>query len=196
MSWEDAWKEGRTGWDAGMSPPALRKLVRRDDAPKGRALVPGCGAGYDVFTLARAGWTAVGLDLAPTATERFESVRDGAGLTQAEASVVLHDFFSWSPDDPFDLIWDYTFLCAIEPEMREAWRDQMAKLLAPGGQLVTLIFPADPSRGDAGPPYQVSPELVTDLLQPRFENLEMTKVTESHPGREGKEWLARWSLKF
>ncbi|MCZ7685418.1 MAG: TPMT family class I SAM-dependent methyltransferase [Sandaracinaceae bacterium] len=52
MSWEDAWREGRTGWDAGGSPPALIELGARGVLPAGRALVPGCGAGWDVLTLA------------------------------------------------------------------------------------------------------------------------------------------------
>jgi SAM-dependent methyltransferase len=194
VSWEEAWQEGRTGWDAGVSSPALRKLVQRDDLPGGRALVPGCGSGYDVFTLARAGWTAVGLELAATAAQRFKEVRADAALRSEQAQIAIGDFFEWEPDQPFDLIWDYTFLCAIEPEMREAWAKKMSELLAPEGQLVTLIFPVDPSRGDEGPPYQMSPDLVTELLTPGFENLEMTKVDESHPGREGKEWLARWRV--
>lgn len=194
MSWEDAWREGRTGWDAGKSPPALRKLVSRGVLPDGRALVPGCGAGYDVFTFAKAGWSATGLDLAPTAKKKFEQVRADADVAEADARIVVGSFFDWEPDHRFDVIWDYTFLCAIEPDMREAWRAQMTKLLAPKGQLVTLIFPVDPARGEEGPPYQMSPELVSGLLEPHFRNVEMTKVEESHPGREGMEWLARWEL--
>lgn len=194
MSWEDAWSEGRTRWDAGESAPVLRKLVERDVLPVGEALVPGCGSGYDVMTLARAGWSATGLDVAPTAAERFRRVREDAGVDEEHAEIVIESFFEWDPPKRYDLIWDYTFLCAIEPETRGEWADRMANLLDPDGQLVTLIFPVDPSWDPDGPPYPMSPELVTALLEPRFERIELFEVEESHPGREGKEWLARWRL--
>lgn len=194
MSWEEAWQAGRTGWDAGKSAPILHDLIERGVLPPGRALVPGCGAGYDVVTLAKGGWNATGLDLAPTAVERFRQVREGAGVDAESASVEVANFFEWRPETTFDVIWDYTFLCAIEPEMRSEWSQQMERLLSPGGQLVTLIFPVDPDRGDEGPPYRMSPDLVTELLTPRFRNLELEEVTESHPGREGMEWIARWEI--
>lgn len=194
MSWEEAWQEGRTGWDAGGSPPILHELVERDVLPPGRALVPGCGAGYDVVTLARAGWDVTGLDLAPTASRRFEEVRRDAGVSADRARIEVTDFFAWRPNHTFDVIWDYTFLCAIEPEMRPAWVEQMERLLSPDGQLVTLIFPVDPTRGPEGPPYTLSPQIVTELVAPRFESLELTRVEESHEGREGMEWIARWRV--
>jgi hypothetical protein len=137
---------------------------------------------------------ATGLDLAPTARARFEAVRDEAGLDASQADIEVADFFAFETESPYELVWDYTFLCAIEPGMRTAWRDKMLELVSPTGELVTLIFPVDPSRGDAGPPYQLSPELVGDLLEPGFRNVELEPVVKSHPGREGKEWLGRWRL--
>lgn len=34
--------------------------------PKGRALVPGCGRGYDVINFGKNGYDSIGIDLAPT----------------------------------------------------------------------------------------------------------------------------------
>lgn len=75
----------------------------------------------------------------------------------------------------------------------------MHDLLKPGGQLVTLVFPvreaqwppvgSDP---DEGPPYPVHPDLYRRHLGAGFDELEMAPVTESSPGRHGKEWLGRW----
>ena len=62
MSWEDAWREGRTGWDAGAPAPPLLDYLQERDGQGRRALVPGCGSGYDAFALAEAGWTVQGLD--------------------------------------------------------------------------------------------------------------------------------------
>lgn len=193
MTWEQAWREGRTGWDAGVSPPALEELVAGGQLPPGRVLVPGCGAGYDVLTLATAERTVVGLDVAPSAARRFESLRAARGIPEERARVETADFFVYEPEAPFDLIWDYTFLCAIEPSMREAWAEKVDRLLGPGGELVTLIFPAvdEPPRG-VGPPHPLQPAHVRRLLEPRWSAVELRPVLHSHPGREGMEWLGRW----
>ncbi|HJL17393.1 MAG TPA: methyltransferase domain-containing protein [Sandaracinaceae bacterium LLY-WYZ-13_1] len=193
MTWEKAWREGRTGWDAGASPPVLEELVRRGELPAGRALVPGCGAGYDVFTLATEERRVVGLDLAPTAARRFEALREARGVPAERASIVVEDFFAYEPEAPFDVVWDYTFLCAIDPSVRADWARKVESLLAPEGELVTLIFPAvdEPPRGE-GPPHPLRPEHVRELLEPRFEAVELRPVDRSHPGREGMEHLGRW----
>jgi hypothetical protein len=192
-SWEDAWREGRTGWDAGRSAPILERLVQEGTLPEGRALVPGCGAGYDVLTLASARRTVVGLDVAPTAAARFRQLREAHGVAAAQATVEVGDFFAHAPEAPYDLIWDYTFLCAIDPGQREAWVERMDALLAPSGELVTLIFPAteQPPFG-AGPPHPLPPEQVRALLAPRFRPAALHPIDESHPGRAGLEWLGRW----
>ena len=91
---------------------------------------------------------------------------------------------------------DYTFLCALKPEMREAWAKQMRQLLAPGGELLTLIFPLKSFHPDptAGPPYLMSVDLVKGLLEPLgFISTELKPVPEdmSHSGRGGLEWIGR-----
>lgn len=193
MSWQEAWEEQRTPWDAGQSAPALVELVEAGDLPAGQALVPGAGSGYDVLTLAAPNRRAVGLDLATGARRRFAQLRDEKGVPAEQAEMVVADFFDWQPDEPFDLIFDYTFLCAIEPEMRPRWVERIDELLAPDGELVTLIFPVVDKDPDDGPPYPMSPELLESLLEPHLNAHYLEPVEHSHPGREGKEWLGRWS---
>lgn len=198
MSWEDAWREGRTRWDAGQSPPILEALVASGTLPSGPAVVPGCGSGYDVFTLAREpARTVLGLDLAPTAKTRFETVRAELGVDASQAEIHLADFFDFAAttDRRFQLAWDYTFFCAIDPAQRPTWVDSMHRLLAPDGELVTLLFPATDGDPASGPPYPIPPAIAQPIIETRFTLTELTPVTESHPGREGKEQLARWRPK-
>lgn len=58
-------------FDAKTSSPILAKTLQEldvADVHQQRAIVPGCGRGYDLATLARAGYhTAVGLDIVPSA---------------------------------------------------------------------------------------------------------------------------------
>lgn len=194
-TWEDHWASHDTPWDAGESSPALRALLASlEPAPQARALIPGCGRGWDVFTLSRHGFTAVGVDIAPSAAPAFEKIRLEQGLTTHQARMFVGDFFQLDATTlggAFDFIWDYTFYCAISPELRDSWHEQMARLLAPGGTLAMLIYPVVPGAPrDQGPPYPLDPKEVVERLSPTFDCVQLQKVAQSHPGREGKEWLA------
>jgi hypothetical protein len=157
------------------------------------AIVPGCGAGYDVLTLASPERRVVGIDVVEIARERFEKLRSAAGVAEERASVVVGDLFAWEPPAPVDLWWDYTFLCALDPRERTRWADKVDATLAAGGELVALLFPVDPTRpSDEGPPFTLDPDEVVALLAPRFEPTELRPARESHPKRSGREWLARF----
>lgn len=193
MTWEAAWEEGRTPWDAGNSAPILRSLVEAESLPQGRAFVPGAGSGYDVLTLAGPGRSVVGLDLSPVAKTRFETLAQ-THRHREQVEFVVEDAFAYAPEAPFDLVWDYTFLCALPPELRPTWAKMMDRLLHPTrGELAALIFPVVPDADPAdGPPYPMTPELVTQLVEPFLEPLSIVPVQTSNPGREGKEWLGRF----
>ncbi len=196
--WESRWRAGNTPWDTGAPAPTLSTLLAADDVPAGRVLVPGCGAGHDVLAFAQAGRTALGLEVAASAIERFRSLREVAGLSEDAAYVRLADYFSFEPAQPFDVIWDYTFLCAIDPQQRAAWAQRASELLRPGGELITLIFPVIEPPGTLGPgphegpPYPLDPYAVRELVAPWFAERSLEPATHSHPKRAGREWVGRW----
>lgn len=136
--WSKLWDKGDfLPWDRGVWNPALEDvLAERQDLigsrfvnnaecgqRRKRALVPGCGRGYDVLLLASFGYDACGLEISESAVQmcRREQqmnrnkypVRDrktGAG----EALFLVGDFFGddWAGDIAgsamFDLVYDYT----------------------------------------------------------------------------------------
>ncbi len=192
MTWQQAWREGRIPWDAGASPPALQSLLG-SIAAEGGVLVPGCGAGYDVITLARAGFRAVGVDLADGASARFDELRRAAGVASESATFVVADYFELQAPPQYDALWDYTFFCALPPAERPRWAAKAGELVTSGGELWSLQFPVVPgASAEQGPPHPVDPEETTRLLAPWFARISLERVAESHPGREGKEWLARF----
>lgn len=75
---------------------------------------------------------------------------------------VSGDFFSddWLVDagaEKFDLIFDYTFFCAIPPSSRPRWAARMQQLLAhPDGRLVCLEFPTGKHPSAGGPPHSAA----------------------------------------
>jgi len=156
--------------------------------------VPGCGAGYDLATLADSERVVIGLDVSIDARAAFvESHKDLPG----PATYEVGDFFTYDPTGAFDFVWDYTFFCALDPGQREAWARIMSRLVKPNGLLATLLFPyADPIPPNAsGPPWPVNTDLVRGLVKDEFELLEVTEAEHTHPGREGKERLALWRRK-
>ena len=134
----------------------------------------------------------VGLDLSATAVraaeERLQGLAPELRPPPGSASFVCGSFFDL-PTDPaaqFDFVYDYTFLCALEPSVRGQWAQKMAELVAPGGTLLTLIFPICEKEG--GPPFKVSLQLYRELLEPvGFEcrELDLLPPELSHPGRDG-----------
>ena len=113
----------------------------------------------------------VGLELAETAAAAARAYLAGALAPELQARVemVQGDFFAFQyPDGPADLGYDYTFCCALHPTMLEHWAQTWARHIRPGGRLVALIFPVDPTR-TTGPPWAVTTDQYKALLEPQGE---------------------------
>lgn len=173
--------------------PALVKMLSDNSIPNGRALVPGCGRGYDVTLLASPERTVYGLDIAEgaiaAATQRYLGLPDTERPPQSSVVFCVTSFFDLPEDDEskFDFIYDYTFLCALDPSIWIDWATKMAALVKPGGELCTIIFPIGDRQG--GPPFQVTMDDYKNLLEPlgfvAFQ-LEMLPKGLAHSGRGGE----------
>src|SRR5688572_15460504 len=98
--WEELYQKGDTRWDKGEASPGLVDfLADRPGLPKGTVLVPGCGTGHDVRAWSRAGFTAIGLDIAPSAIQKSKALTREQGLG---ATFQLGDFLRLEPFAQFD----------------------------------------------------------------------------------------------
>ena len=137
------------------------------------------------------------MDIAPTgvaAAATYIAEATGGSDVEGQASVQEGDFFgaevATSLGGQFDVIYDCTFLCAIQPDQRAAWADQMNALLSPEGELSTLIFPNGPL-GSTGPPFTINQELVASLLGPLgFVAVESEEVPPEQLARGSSEVIA------
>ncbi|KAK3714471.1 hypothetical protein LTR37_007777 [Vermiconidia calcicola] len=149
-----------------------------------KVLVPGCGRGHDVLLFASYGYDAYGLDASSTAIEAARGLLSEQGKNQrypvrniqsgrgevkfVSANFFENDFLSLThttkSERTFDLIYDYTFLCALEPSMRPQWAARMGELLSSTGRLICMEFPLgkDPKLG--GPPHGLGHELYEQLF--------------------------------
>jgi hypothetical protein len=134
--WNSRYKTGQTPWNFGGVPGDLKEFLQRN--PKGgRVLIPGCGWGYEVQAFADAGYDVTAIDFSPAAVERAHKLVN----PDLAKRIVVKDFFQHTfPNTSFDVIYERTFLCAIMPERREAYRDQMTRLLKYGGSLIGYFY--------------------------------------------------------
>lgn len=155
--------------------------------PYGRALVPGCGRGYDVIYLAHPNRVVIGLDIVDRAIDEATKMLLDSDCTCKENAVFLNkSFFDMPDDEKFDFIYDYTFFCALDPSLRSDWATKMASLIKQGGELCTIIYPICNKEG--GPPFKVSLDdykIVLEQVGFQMIQLEPLPSTMCHPGRDG-----------
>ncbi|OAL02056.1 S-adenosyl-L-methionine-dependent methyltransferase [Phaeosphaeriaceae sp. SRC1lsM3a] len=211
--WDALWAEGTfIPWDRGYANPALIDFLASPSNPptssepnptpgapkpgtvdgagvqlpakRGKALVPGCGKGYDVALLASYGYDAYGLEVSKHAADAANKYLSdpGEGPFEGEYAIkdaktgkgimkcLLGDFFddAWLKETSgkgFDLIYDNTFLCALPPSLRPKWAERMVELLSPDGILVCLEFPTHKPAKSAGPPWSLPPTVHQELLK-------------------------------
>ena len=184
--WEVQYQKGETPWDKGAPSPGLVDFLASEPVRE-RVLVPGCGVGHDVRALAAAAAEVVGLDIAPSAIEgaaRYPRV----GHERYE----LGSLFDLPPHlrGAFDLVWEHTCFCAIDPSMRAPYVEAVASALKPGGKLIAIFY-LDPGHDspDEGPPFGVSVAELDALFSPHFDLVREWLPARAYPGREGREWM-------
>ncbi|PCH41417.1 S-adenosyl-L-methionine-dependent methyltransferase [Wolfiporia cocos MD-104 SS10] len=200
--WDKAWKGEVTPWDAGCAQPPLQDLIASGKLklPKsGRALVPGCGRGYDALVIAsELGLDTLAIDISPTAIEaaqRWEYAIQGSVTPKIDFQV--KDFFSLghSEEEHYELVYDYTFFVALPPALRADWGRQMAKIVKSGGYLIALLFPILNQPEDVGPPFYAREEHYSALLDGDWEKVLDEIPENSLVGHKGIEQLMVWRRK-
>ena len=146
--WEVLYQEQDTGWDRGEVSPALHSFINKGGFKGAKTvLIPGCGRGYEVVELAKYGFEVTALDLAPSAIEQLNQVLKQAGVT---ASTVCVNIFDYAAPESFDVVYEQTCLCAIDPVEREKYAKTVYNWLKPNGKLLLNLM----QTGDAGgPPF-------------------------------------------
>lgn len=190
--WDTCYRDAFHPWDRAGPSLALADLLlqRRDlvpsvsasDSSRRTALVPGCGLGHDVRLLASFGYDVVGLDVSEAALDvarkqqaeidEEQQYPTQGGVERGSITWLAADFFSedWAAglgtdgSGKFDLIFDYTFLCALPLDLRPQWARRMSDLVHGKGRLVCLEFPSGKALREGGPPWGLSPEVYEALL--------------------------------
>lgn len=182
--WEIRFLEGRIPWDAGGVPKELEAYLAQ--APRGgRALIPGCGAAYEVAAFHEAGYEVIAVDFSAAAVA---AARRTLGPLQGLAR--LGDFFLYDfGGNGFDVIYERAFLCSLPRQLWPRYVTRVSELLRPGRLLIGFFF-FDSKEG--GPPFGLQHEELHDLLRGRFALEADAEVSGSVPVFAGRERWQQW----
>jgi SAM-dependent methyltransferase len=156
--WDTRFRSGVTPWDAGRVPRVLEEWL---DAHPGRmrVLVPGCGAGYEVRAFHERGHEVLAIDFSDAALEAA-----ARALGELAPLARKADFFALRAE-PFNLVYERAFLCALPRRLWPDWGRRVAELVRPSGRLAGFFYFDDNPRG---PPFGTSAQELRTLLEPAF----------------------------
>lgn len=161
--WSDIYRNEVPRWDIGAFHPALPRLIPPLKLTRCRVLVLGCGNGHDAHWWSQQGHIVTGVDFAP---EAIENARANYGES-SDLKWVQADAFKLPTDwnERFDIIYEHTFFCAVNPARRPDILKLWRRLLTPRGRLLGFVPIMDKPEG---PPFGCTEwELRTRLLLPQ-----------------------------
>jgi SAM-dependent methyltransferase len=179
-------------WADGETNPHLTEWAARErlDGTGKRALVVGCGLGYDAEFLARLGYAATGFDVAPTAIEW--ATRENPGSPVEYVTADLLDLpAAWT--GAFDLVVEIYTVQPLFGPVRERALAALAAPVAPGGTLLVIARASNeenPERDPAMMPWALTPRELDLARGPlRSVNVEQFMDDEDPP-------KLRWRAEF
>lgn len=184
-AWDERYRIQHTPWDMGGPHPLLvQKLESGALSGPGRTLSPGCGRAHDAQCLAEHGFTVTAVDVAASLLPEL-----GPRLEALGGRFLVEDALAHRDEDGYDLIFEHTFLCALDPTQRPDWAEMVRSNLRPQGRLVVLVFPLDKDESQGGPPHGLTVPLVAELLGPDF-----TLEQDELHGKFGRAYPHRYAV--
>ena len=178
--WNKRYQAEETGWDLGTVSGPIKEYIDQISDTSLSILIPGCGNAHEAAYLSSKGFTNITLiDISPILVQQLqERFKDHSNI-----HVIEGDFFEH--DGQYDLIIEQTFMCALDPSMRQAYVSKMHSLLKPKGKITGLLFGVHFEK--AGPPFGGNIEDYRTLFSPHFTIQTMEKAYNSVKPREGNE---------
>jgi len=167
------------GWDIGYPSTPLKEYIDQIKDKTLSVLIPGGGNSYEAEYLLKNGFNNV------TVVDIAQKAKDGFLKRTPhfpEQQFLVQDFFKM--EGSFDLIFEQTFFCALNPSLREAYTKKMHDLLKRDGKLIGVLFDFPL---DDGPPFGGSKEEYLDYFSPCFNVETFECCYNSIPPRQGNE---------
>lgn len=181
--WDNKYLNDSTGWDLGCVSPPLKAYIDQLSDKNSSILIPGAGNAYEVDYLLENDFKDVTvIDIAPTLVNRLKTKYQGNKFVH----LILGDFFDFN-ERKFEIIFEQTFFCALNPDLRKDYVVKTHDLLNKDGKLVGVLFNRD---FDSNPPFGGDVQEYKLLFEPLFRLKKLEQCKNSFPAREGSElWI-------
>lgn len=187
--WTDKYLGGYTGWDVGYVSTPIKEYVDQLINKDLKILIPGGGNSYEAEYLHQSGFQNVSVvDLSKIPLQNIAN-----RVPDFPKENLLHQNF-FELEDSFDLIFEQTFFCAIDPKLRPDYVSKMSELLKPGGRLVGLLF--NIPLNQEHPPFGGHLDEYRSLFQDTFEIEVLEIAYNSIPPRAGNELFIKMRKPF
>ena len=180
--WDNLYQTHDTAWDIGYPSTPLKEYIDQVTDRDQSILIPGCGNSYEAAYLLEKGFTDVTLvDISHMLTSELE--KKFHSYSGKQLKIINANFFDLHGS--FDLIFEQTFFCALDPSLRTNYVHKMHELLKPRGKLVGVLF--DRIFDEEGPPYGGSSEEYKKLFSEKFDTRVLETCYNSITPRKGTE---------
>lgn len=180
--WTNRYQQGQTGWDLAGPHPSLPRFASAVKIQRSRILILGCGRGHDAAWFARAGHIVTAFDYSE------EALREARALygDVTDLTFVQGDAFALPAkyDQQFDVVFDHTMYCAIDPTRRNDLVRVWRRALTENGHLLAIFFCSEKKNG---PPYGGSEWELRARFEKQFRPLYWQRIKDSPPNRLGEE---------
>lgn len=182
--WSKKYENDDTGWDLNEPSPVLAWALKKFKLPKLRVAVLGSGRGHDAHLFSTQGHFTTGIDFSEKAIEQARTMYPES----SNLKWLRGDVFNLPENllGQFDLVFDHTLFCAIDPEKRKALVNVWKKLLSEQGQVLGVFFTM---HKQLGPPFGSTEYEIEDLMLKEFRKDYWLRADSSVPKRLGKELL-------
>lgn len=174
-------------WDRGTPHPLLAEWADQSGLRgPGRAIVVGCGLGFDSEYVAGRGFDTTAFDVSPTAVEATRRRYPDSPVDYAVADL-LDLPQRWHA--AFDLVVESLTVQSLPVAYHDRAIRAVADLVAPGGKLVVIAAAREESEPADGPPWPLTPAEVDSFAAGAVsaERIELHPVAQN-PG--ARRWLA------
>ena len=168
--WNDRYLDGNTKWDIGGATPIITDYLGNKQNSIGKVCILGCGNGHDAMEFSRYDNDVYAVDFSDEAIKNLKNLSIKNNLT---INLIKDDIFHLvrKYSDYFDMVFEYTCFCAIDPSRRIEYFNLVYSILNDNGLLFGIFIPLDKSTDD-GPQFRVSIDEIKDLVEGKFIILE------------------------
>jgi SAM-dependent methyltransferase len=177
-------------WDRGAPSRVLATWARDHDLQGAgrRAVVVGCGLGYDAEFIAGCGFDTTGFDISATAVRTARQRHAGTRVRYTTADLLQ------LPADwlrAYDLVFESNTLQALPEPPRALAIASVGRLVAPGGTLLAIARAREPDEPDDGPPWALTRAEIDALAGPGLAAVAVEDLREAGPPP-----TRRWQAEF